>query len=176
VGISGLGLLGRRLCLRDYLGAFRFSSKKGISQVKYYIAASLSRTTSHNSVRDALRVLGHEIAYDWTLHGSVKSTSKERLCEVAILDLGGIAQADFVVVLLPAGKGTHLELGFALARGKRIFLHSEDPTVFELGPQTNVFYHHPDVTCLCCPLSELGGKIHKQLAGISGILDFSCRS
>src|SRR5207237_7921708 len=99
-------------------------------------------------VRDALKTCGHEISYDWTLHGSVKSTSEERLREVATLELDGVSEADFVVVLLPGGNGTHLELGFAIARGKRVFLHSEDSSVFALGPQTNPFYHHLDVTCL----------------------------
>lgn len=128
--------------------------------MKYYIATSLSRAVTHNAVRDSLKILGHEISYDWTLHGSVKSTSKERLREVALLELGGISEADFVVVLLPGGKGTHLELGFAIANKKRVFLHSEDPTLFELGPQTNAFYHHPEVILLCCPLSEIAYTIH----------------
>ena len=79
--------------------------------MNYYIATSLSRMTAHNVVRDALKKCGHEISYDWTLHGSVKSVSKERLREVAELELDGISKADFVVVLLPGGNGTHLELG-----------------------------------------------------------------
>ena len=109
--------------------------------MKYYIATSLSRATAHHMVRDALEVLGHELSYDWTVHGSVKSVSKERLREVAMCELDGISEADFVVVLLPGGKGTHLELGYSIARGKRVFLHSEEPLLFELGPQTNAFYH-----------------------------------
>lgn len=128
--------------------------------MKYYIATSLSRMMAHNVVRDALKILGHEISYDWTLHGSVKSVSKERLREAAILELSGISKADLVVVLLPGGKGNHLELGFAIASGKRIFLHSEDPTVFELGPQTSAFYHHPYVTCICGPLADIATTIH----------------
>ena len=106
---------------------------------------------------------GHEISYDWTLHGSVKSVSKERLREVAELELVGVSEADFVIVLLPGGNGTHLELGFALATGKRVFLHSEDSLVFELGPQTNAFYHHPDITCLHCPLADVGAIVHSLL-------------
>ena len=128
--------------------------------MKFYIATSLSRMAAHNAVRDALKMLGHEISYDWTLHGSVKSVSKERLREVALLELGGVSGADWVIVLLPGGKGTHLELGFAIASCKKVFLHSEDATVFELGPQTNAFYHHPDVTLLCCPLPEIAASIH----------------
>lgn len=127
--------------------------------MKYYIATSLSRTTAHNLVRDALKMLRHEISYDWTVHGSVKLVSKERLREVSIRELKGVSEADFVVVLLPGGNGTHLELGFAIASGKRVFLHSEDPALFELGPQTNAFYHHPDVTCLSCPLADVAALI-----------------
>lgn len=132
--------------------------------MKYYIATSLSRITAHRVVRDALKTCGHEISYDWTLHGSVKSTSEERLREVATLELDGVSEADFVVVLLPGGNGTHLELGFAIARGKRVFLHSEDPLIFEPGPQTNAFYHHPDVIHLCCPLTDVGATVHSSFA------------
>lgn len=132
--------------------------------MKYYIATSLSRAAAHNVVRDALTLCGHEISYDWSIHGSVKSISKERLREVAELELDGVAKADFVVVLLPGGHGTHLELGFAIAKGKKVFLHSEDSLLFELGPQTNAFYHHPDVTCLHCPIADVGATVHALLA------------
>lgn len=131
--------------------------------MKFYIAISLSRVTAHHTIRDTLKKWGHEISYDWTLHGSVKSVSKERLREVALLELNGVSEADFVVVLLPGGNGTHLELGFALAREKRVFLHTEDSLVFELGPQTNAFYHHPDVTRLHCPLVDVGAIVHSSL-------------
>ena len=132
--------------------------------MNYYIATSLSRMIAHNLVRDALKMFGHEISYDWTLHGSVKSVSKERLREVSIRELKGVSETDFVVVLLPGGKGTHLELGFAIASGKRVFLHSEDPALFELGPQTSAFYHHPDVSCLSCPLADVAALVHSLLA------------
>lgn len=107
--------------------------------------------------------MGHEISYDWTLHGSIKSVTKERLREVALLELEGISESDFILVLLPGGNGTHLELGFALANEKLVFLHSEDPLLFELGPQTNAFYHHPDIVCLHCPLADVGTLAHSLL-------------
>ena len=130
--------------------------------MKYYIATSLANVKAHHQVRDALQALGHEISYDWTSHGSVKSVSKERLREVAIRELEGISEVDFVLVLLPGGTGTHLELGFSIGSGKKIFLHSEDPALFELGPQTNAFYHHPDVTQLTCRLDEVASLIHNS--------------
>lgn len=132
--------------------------------MKFYIATSLSRVAAHHQVRDGLVQLGHEISYDWTSHGgSVRSVSKERLQEVALFELNGIADSDFIVVLLPGGNGTHLELGFSIAKGKKIFLHTEDPLLFELGPQTNAFYYHPGVIQLRCPLSEVSQAVNALL-------------
>lgn len=138
--------------------------------MKFYIATSLSRVAAHHVVRDVLIKSGHEISYDWTLHGNVKSVSKERLQEVAELELLGISEADFVVVLLPGGNGTHLELGFSIARAKKIFLHTEDYIVFELGPQTNAFYHHPDITRLHCPLADVAATVHALLVQPAALL------
>lgn len=131
--------------------------------MKYYIATSLSRAQDHNFVRDSLKSFDYELSYDWTFHGSVKTVSIQRLEEVAILELNGVLAADFVIVLLPGGKGTHLELGFAIASNKRIFLHSEDSSFFELGPQTSAFYHHPNLIRLCCPLAHVADKVHSEL-------------
>ncbi len=67
------------------------------------------------------------------------------------------------MVLLPGGHGTHLELGFGIANQKKVFLHCEDSLLFELGPQTNAFYHHPNVTCLSCPLDDLASLVNSSL-------------
>ena len=141
--------------------------------MKYYIATSLSRAKAHNEVRDALKIIGHDLSYDWSVHGSVKTVSKERLREVAALELEGVSEADFVVVLLPGGNGTHLELGFAIAKGKRVFLHSEDPLAFELGSQTNAFYFHPDVIRILCPIKDVGATVHSLLPSLAMIEDGS---
>ncbi len=138
--------------------------------MKFYIATSLSKMAEHNVVRDALRTYNHEISYDWTSHGSVKSVSKKRLQEVALMELNGISEAHFVVVLLPGGKGTHLELGFAIANKKKIFIHSEDVSTFELGPQTNAFYHHPNVHSLHCLLPDVGSMVHSLLEKPTSLL------
>lgn len=122
--------------------------------MKYYIATTLSRAPQHNVVRDELGKLGYELTYDWTTHGSVKHVSTERLQEVAENERRGILAADFVVVLLPGGKGTHVELGLSIASRKRVFIHSEDPKVFEVGPEVCAFYHYPEVVRIVCPIFE----------------------
>ena len=71
-------------------------------------------------------------------------------------------ESDFVLVLLPGGKGTHAELGFALGCKKRVFIHSEDPMAFEVGPQTCAFYHHADVVQLSCPIAEVASSLQLQ--------------
>ncbi len=122
--------------------------------MKYYIATSIERAPLHNLVRDDLQKLGYEITYDWTTHGSVKHTSKVRLQEVAHLESQGVLISDFVLILLPGGKGTHVELGLAIASKKKVFIHSEDPMVFEIGPQVCAFYHHPSAVRLSCPIAQ----------------------
>jgi hypothetical protein len=138
--------------------------------MKCYIATSLLRITDHHLVRDSLTSFGYTISYDWTLHGSVKSVSIKRLQEVATFELDAIAESDFVVVLLPGGMGTHLELGFAMGKNKKIFLHSEDPSLFDLGPQTNAFYHHPSLVRLCCPLVDAATRIHSNLCSLAPLV------
>lgn len=116
---------------------------------KFYIATGLQNVANHNIVRDRLLSLGHEITYDWTTHGNVKNTSLERLREVAhfMFDLG-IKAADYVVVILPGGKGTHTELGASLALNKKVFVYSEDEEVFLPTNKTCGFYHHDLCHCL----------------------------
>ncbi len=131
--------------------------------MKYYIATSTARASHHNLVRDLLKEQGHELVYDWTAHGSVRETSVERLRAVATVELQSIANADFVLVLLPGGKGTHTELGFSLACKKAVLVHSEDPLAFEIGPEACAFYHHPDVVRLSCPIENVAQMVQSVL-------------
>jgi hypothetical protein len=133
--------------------------------MKFYIATSTERMPSHNRVRDALQRLGHEITYDWTVHGSVRFTSTERLCEVAHLEFQAILDADFVLVLLPGGKGTHAELGFSIAHKKRVLIHSENPKAFEIGPEACAFYHHAGVARFSGSLEEAAAVVQSLLVG-----------
>lgn len=52
-----------------------------------------------------------------------------------------------VVVVLPAGKSAHVELGMAIARHKRRILYSAEETINNLAV-TSTFYHLPELeTC-----------------------------
>jgi nucleoside 2-deoxyribosyltransferase len=100
--------------------------------VRYYIATRLENHQQHNEVRDHLLSLGHRITYDWTK-------------QVALFERRGVEEADYVVVLLPGGRGTHVELGIALATGKRVVIWSADSRVAEAVPETCAFYHDPSI-------------------------------
>ena len=123
--------------------------------MNYYIATRLDRVEQHNKVRDFLLERGYELTYDWTHHGSVQNVSLDRLNEVAHRDLQGVMDADFVIVMLPGGFGTHTELGAAIASGKKVFIHTEDHDHFQLGEKTIAFYHHDLVTHVHCSLDNL---------------------
>ncbi len=132
--------------------------------MKYYIATSTERIAAHNLVRDQLNQWGHVITNDWTTHGNVRNSSLARLREVAVAMVQGVVEADFVLVLLPGGKGTHTELGLSLGGGKKVFIHSEDPSAFELGPQVCAFYHHPSVVRLSGPIEQVAALVAAPIA------------
>lgn len=121
--------------------------------MRYYIATRLERHRDHNIVRDSLAGQGWEITYDWTVHGPVWRDGAERIREVSQAELTGVVEADLVVVLLPGGRGTHAELGMALAAGKPVLLHTFDESLLGASPETCAFYHHP--LCFHSPPVEL---------------------
>lgn len=109
----------------------------------FYIATGLERAPYATAIARILVLRGFRHTYDWAAHGSVQA-SPERWAEVALAEAAGVLDADFVVVLHPGGRGTHVELGLALAGAvlsrKRAYLvgYSE-----KAEARTCVFYHHP---------------------------------
>ena len=135
--------------------------------MKFYIATRFERAEDQKALSGVLKGLGHEISYDWSEHGSVQSEGPERIREVAQLETRGVLDADLVVVLLPGGRGTHAELGIAVAdserqrerRGlgqvggqKRIVIVGDDGSV---DGRTCAFYHHPQVDRRFATVEEL---------------------
>ncbi len=120
--------------------------------MKYYIASGLENAAQVRALKAILDARGWEHTYDWTVHGSVQTEGLERISEVADAEVEGVLRADIIIVLLPGGRGTHVELGMALAGAAldgvldalRIVLYSPDPERdFGVGGKTCAFYHHP---------------------------------
>lgn len=118
----------------------------------FYIASKLENAPRVRDLRDHLLAAGWEITYDWTVHGSVRGPDmpRERIADVADREVNGVLDADVLIVLLPGGRGTHTELGVALAfeigDDFRVVLWSATPDVdFGTTEATSAFYHHPGV-------------------------------
>jgi len=85
---------------------------------------------------------GYIQTYDWTVNARVASF--EALEKMGQEELAAVIDCDFIIVLLPASKGSHIELGIALGKGKTIFLYSPSNEVTNLDG-TSTFYHLPQV-------------------------------
>ncbi len=114
--------------------------------MKYYIATKLENHAEHNRLRDMLATLGHECTYDWSVHGPVYGSGLERVREVAQLEIEGVMAADVLIMLWPGGRGTHVELGAAIAGGQPIVIASDVDGHHVASTETCAFYHHPLVT------------------------------
>jgi nucleoside 2-deoxyribosyltransferase len=110
--------------------------------MKYYIASKLENHAAVNRLRDRLKALGHEQTYDWTTHGPVYRSGLDRIVHVADAERNGVYQADFVVVLLPGGRGTHVEMGIAIGLEKTVVFISDVAAHHEATAETCAFYHH----------------------------------
>jgi hypothetical protein len=61
--------------------------------------------------------------------------------------------ADFLIVLLPGGKGTHVELGIALAQHKRVYLYSANEDINDFS-KTSTFYFLEEIIPYIGPLDN----------------------
>ena len=113
--------------------------------MKYYIASKLENAVAVKTLAYAFEQLGWKQTYDWTAHGSVHDEGEEVLRQVTLKELGGVKEADVVVVVLPGGRGTHAELGAALAYNKPVFVWGQQPEDFIQDGYTCSFYFNPNV-------------------------------
>jgi len=132
---------------------------------KFYVASSFRNVDAVNYVTKQLVNKGYVHTYDWTKNAKAreeKTFTFEDLKEIGQNEKNAIIESDFIVVLLPGGKGTHIELGIALGLGKKIFLYSPDGAIDHLET-TSTFYHLPEVEKCYGTLDELVGKVISQL-------------
>ena len=110
----------------------------------FYLATAKDRGEELTVLIDALKSRGWERTYAWT---GEDEGGPAQFADVAVKELKGVADADVLIVLLPAGRGTHVEIGAALALGKPVVLHSPNRDILE-KPYPCAFHYHPGVTLL----------------------------
>jgi hypothetical protein len=93
--------------------------------VRVYVAGSSDEREIVGHWLLALRKAGAVITHDWTnSEGYYRSSTEDERRRWARQDLDGVRAANVVWMLAPEGKseGAHVELGAALALGKRVLV------------------------------------------------------
>ena len=111
---------------------------------RFYLATRKDRSEQAEPLLQALKAQGWERTFVWTPQDEA---STDGYAEVALKELAGVREADVLIVLLPGGYGTHVEIGAALALGKPVILHAPDRKTLET-PYPCIFHYHPSVKIL----------------------------
>ncbi|MCK1998417.1 group-specific protein [Psychrobacillus psychrodurans] len=120
--------------------------------MKFYIASSFKNIELVRYVSENLKNRGYIHTYDWTVNENV--TTLEELKIIGEKEKTAVIEADFVVVILPAGKGSHIELGIAIGNRKNIYLYSQNKEIDNIET-TSTFYHLPEIEKCFGTLDEL---------------------
>lgn len=113
--------------------------------MNFYIGSGMKNRELVNYYSKILKEKGWNQTYNWAENDGEETL--EDMIEYAKLESQAIVNSDVVIVLLPAGRGTHVELGMALALDKKIFLCSESKEEFNIE-NTVPFYELPNITKL----------------------------
>ncbi|MGY3715827.1 group-specific protein [Sutcliffiella cohnii] len=128
---------------------------------KFYVASSFGNMEMVRYVSNEFIRRGYVQTYDWTKNERASTT--EDLKRIGEEEKNAVMDADFVIVLLPAGKGSHIEFGIALGQGKRIYLYSQDGEVNNFET-TSRFYHVPEVKICIGTVEELVETVTKEFS------------
>lgn len=106
--------------------------------MKFYIGSGMKNCELVNYYSQKLKSYGWKQTYDWVKNVN-DDVAIEDMIEYAKLEQQGIVDSDVVIILLPAGRGAHIELGIALGLNKKIFLCSTTEEEFSIE-NTVAFY------------------------------------
>ncbi|MGD6776743.1 MULTISPECIES: nucleoside 2-deoxyribosyltransferase [Bacillaceae] len=123
---------------------------------KFYIASSFSNIEKVREVSSLLKNRGFTQTYDWTRNE--RANTLEDLKVIGSKELSAVLEADFLIVLLPAGKGSHIEFGIALGQGKKIYLFSENDDIDNFET-TSTFYHLDNVEKIMGAIEDLVKRV-----------------
>jgi nucleoside 2-deoxyribosyltransferase len=111
---------------------------------RFYLATRKDRATEADAISNELKDYGWERTLTWSDQAHADSESHAALAQA---ELRAVTEADVLIVMLPGGYGTHVEIGAALALGKPIVLHAPDQKTLET-PYPCVFHYHPRIKLL----------------------------
>lgn len=126
--------------------------------MRFYIGSGFKNFELVNIVSKKLVNLGHVHTYNWA-ENIIEDETIEDMINASELEKQGIIDSDAVIIILPAGRGTHIELGMALALNKKIYLYSKDGKDFKLENTVN-FYEIPEIIKVTGSIENLVEKIN----------------
>ena len=129
--------------------------------MNFYIGSGFKNCDMVNYVSQKLKEAGWKHTYNWA-DNILGYETLENLIEFSNLEIQGINDADIVIILLPGGRGTHIELGMSLALNKKIYLYSNDDNVFKDAKETVNFYQLPSIVKLTGNIDECIEKIKER--------------
>ena len=118
---------------------------------RFYVSSRKDRGKHADALAHALIAQGWKRTFEWTDLGDASPESHAATAEA---ELQGVREADVLIVLLPGGFGTHVEIGAALALEKKVVLHSPDQKTLET-PYRCVFHYHPSVKLVVSEVLEV---------------------
>lgn len=109
--------------------------------MRFYIASSFANKANVRYVSTALQEAGFVHTYDWT--ENERAVDVSTLKKIGRIEKQAVADSELFIMMLPAGKGSHIELGMAIALHKQIFIYAAD----EITPaHASTFYYIDGVT------------------------------
>lgn len=111
--------------------------------MKFYIGSGLKNAKLVNEFSEKLQEIGWKHTYNWTENVKGNETIED-LIEYATVEQKAIKESDVVIIILPAGRGTHTELGMAIALNKKVYLYSNKKEEFD-AENTVAFYNLPSI-------------------------------
>jgi nucleoside 2-deoxyribosyltransferase len=118
---------------------------------RFYLSTRKDCSAQAVVLVEALEAQGWERTLDWTDQNNV---GPDGYADTALAEIAAVREADVLVVLLPGGYGTHVEIGAALALGKPVILHAPDRKTLDT-PYPCVFHYHPQVKLLVSEVLDL---------------------
>lgn len=146
---------------KKHKSKYFISKKEGVDkQMKFYIGTSFKNVDLMNKVADKLKQHGWTHTYNWAEEATGEETIED-LIKFSVLERKAIEESDAVIILLPAGRGTHVELGMALALNKQVYLWQESGKEFEPEDTVN-FYYAPGIIRVVGAIEDAMDKIIKS--------------